>query len=191
MSDFWLSFSKTAVTTTLTPVALAIILAIAARRRSEEPLLKDGWYYLTPGVMCWFATVGSAAIAALTIIVLLVALGAGWWPQRKDIGVLCMGGLLMLGFGSCAIAAYTSFFRNRVRWNDECIEKIRRKSVERFRWTEVDDNGYDPVLDRYWVASRYKRLNFWNHMNGVKALLCKAAGKARGVELYERGLKRR
>ena len=167
----------------------------------SEPPRKDGWSYLTPGDVHRAALIRSA-VTVLTMVVAAV-LAPRFWPSESR-AVLVGSCLVIAGaFGATGIAVYMAAFRNKVRWNEEHLEKITVRRTTRIAWTEVTNFGFRRGLDPsfvtftgqaallsavlgpglFLVASDRSRVKISPHLNGVWDLWIKLGGREGKLKL--------
>jgi hypothetical protein len=184
--------NSSVVTPILTVATLSLLFYLSKRIQRDSVPPDNGWFYLTPGLVPWFALIGSMAMAGAALIIIIIMLFAAKIRVSDPGNIFALGTFLLLGLGFAigAHAVFISYFRNKVRWNDDCIEKISMRGHVRIAWSEVEDFGYQKGWGKFWVRSKSSRIIFWDGMHGLKQLLCKLAGDEKASSLYDQSRQR-
>lgn len=148
-------------------VAAIFSLGFALQRRRAH--VANGWRYLTPGPLMWFAVVGGALICALLVYMYFFVGSA-----RSDAAdEMSLTRYLAMAFSlSTALVAYF-MAAEEVRWNDKGIERRtilwHRRSIT---WHQLARGGIEPSTGYWWVSSfDGPRIRFSPYYNGFVDLL--------------------
>jgi hypothetical protein len=143
-------------------------MTFLARKRAR---FRDGWYYLTPGPMMWFALVGGALMTALFCYVYFFVGSA-----RADAATQMkwLFGLIV-AFDILTLFTAYAMMADIVRWDDMCIERRTLLfQIRRMNWNELSDIGIEGASG-YWWISRFAgpRIRFSPYYGGFEQLMQK------------------
>jgi hypothetical protein len=150
-------------------VAVAM-LAIAALTTLQRPnaRVREGWHYLTPSAMEWFALIGSFALTALMLWVYQFVGSARADGPTQMLILKCLIAAFAAGTG---IVFFTSF-ACELRWNDRSIEQRRLLfGLKTLRLADIVAGGMNPLTQAIWVAAADGTvIRFSPYANGAEAL---------------------
>ena len=154
------------------PLIIATVAALAvaalAYLQKPDPRARDGWLYLTPSVMEWFALIGCFAFTAL-LLWIYYFVGSARADAATQMMVLKW---LIAAFAAGTGMVFLTSFASELRWNDHAIEQRRpflaAKSV---RFADITTGGMNPVTQSIWIAaSDGTVIRFSPYSNGAEAL---------------------
>ena len=147
--------------------ALLAVIALTALQRPDARV-REGWHYLTPSAMEWFALIGSFAITALMLCIYHF-LGSA----RADAAtqMLILKCLIAAFAASSGIVFFTSF-ACELRWNDRSIEQRRLLfGAKTLRIADIVAGGMNPLTQAVWVADGDGTvIRFSPYANGAQSL---------------------
>jgi hypothetical protein len=148
--------------------AAAVAVAALAHLQRPNPRLRDGWLYLTPSVMEWFALIGCFAFTALLLWIYYFVGSA-----RADAATQMM--VLKWLIAAFAVGTGTVFFTSfasELRWNDDQIEQRRPFLLAKtIRFADIVTGGTNPLTHTVWIAaSDGTVIRFSHYSNGAEAL---------------------
>jgi hypothetical protein len=130
--------------------------------------VREGWHYLTPSAMEWFALIGSFTLAALMLWVYHFV-GSARADAATQMHILkFLIGAFAAGTG---IVFFTSF-ACELRWNDRLIEQRKLLFGARtLRFADIVAGGMNPLTQAIWVASADGTvIRFSPYANGAESL---------------------
>lgn len=148
----------------LTYVLIHVIIVLGMVFRRRQSRVMDGWHYLTPGPMEWFALILGAG---LSLLLLYVYHFVGSARADAAFQMQVLKWLIVVFSSVTALVGFYSFVMS-TRWNDERIERVMP-----FRSPHT-------ILLRNVVTVRHKA---WSDC----LLIEDAAGKSLRVSVYQNG----
>lgn len=153
----------------LTYVAInAVFLAgVAFQRRNGQS--RDGWHYLTPGLMDWAAVVLSFGLAALLLYVYYFV---GSERADADRQMLVVSWMAIVFAAGGAVCFYFSFLAS-TRWNDQRIEYlVPFRSPQTILFRYITDVHYERWSESFVIEDEDgQRIRIPTFRNGVEALM--------------------
>ncbi len=153
-------------------VAMLAIVALTALRKSDARV-REGWHYLTPSAMEWFALIGSFAITALMLWVYHFVGSARADAATQMLMLKCLIAAFAAGTG---LVFFTSF-ACELRWNDRSIEQRRLLlgsnlfGAKTLRFADIVAGGMNPLTQAVWVADADGTvIRFSPYANGAESL---------------------
>ena len=126
-------------------VAILAIVALTALQKSDARV-REGWHYLTPSAMEWFALIGSFAITALMLWVYHFVGSARADAATQMLILKCLIAAFAAGTG---LVFFTSF-ACELRWNDRSIEQRRLLlGAKTLRFADIVAGGTNPLTQAY------------------------------------------
>ena len=163
----------------LTYVAInALFLAgvLFQRRRGRS---REGWHYLTPGLMEWAAVILSFGLAAL---LLWVYYFVGSDRPDADFQMQLVSWMILVFAGGGAVAFYFSFLAS-TRWNDQRIEYlVPFRSPQTILFRYITDVHYERWSESIVIEDEDgQRIRIPTFRNGVESLMQTIGQGARPV----------
>jgi Ni/Fe-hydrogenase subunit HybB-like protein len=153
-------------------VAMLAIVALTALQKSDARV-REGWHYLTPSAMEWFALIGSFAITALMLWVYHFVGSARADAATQMLILKCLIAAFAAGTG---LVFFTSF-AYELRWNDRSIEQRRLLlganllGAKTLRFADIVAGGMNPLTQAVWVADADGTvIRFSPYANGAESL---------------------
>jgi Ni/Fe-hydrogenase subunit HybB-like protein len=150
--------------------AAAALLAVIALTALQKPdaRVREGWHYLTPSAMEWFALVGAFSLTALMLWVYHFVGSARADAATQMLVLRFLIGAFAAGTG---IVFFTSF-ACELRWNDHSIEQRRLLfGAKTLRFADIVAGGMSPLTQAIWVAAADGTvIRFSPYANGVESL---------------------
>jgi hypothetical protein len=153
-------------------VAMLAIVALTALQKSDARV-REGWHYLTPSAMEWFALIGSFAITALMLWVYHFVGSARADAATQMLMLKCLIAAFAAGTG---LVFFTSF-ACELRWNDRSIEQRRLLlganlfGAKTLRFADIVAGGMNPLTQAVWVADADGTvIRFSPYANGAESL---------------------
>jgi hypothetical protein len=148
-------------------VAMLAVVALTTLQRPHARV-REGWHYLTPSAMEWFALVGSFAITALMLWVYHFVGSARADAATQMLILKCLIAAFAAGTG---IVFFISF-ACELRWNDRSIEQRRLLfGAKTLRFSDIVAGGMNPLTQAVWVADAEGTIiRFSPYANGAKSL---------------------
>jgi Ni/Fe-hydrogenase subunit HybB-like protein len=148
-------------------VALLAVVALTALQKPDARV-REGWHYLTPSAVEWFALIGSFAITALMLWVYYFVGSARADAATQMLILKCLIAAFAAGTG---IVFFTSF-ACELRWNDRSIEQHRLLfGAKTLRFADIVAGGMNPLTQAVWVADADGTvIRFSPYANGAQSL---------------------
>lgn len=167
-SLFWFGDKPYGARLILIYVVVTLALPALAYLQRTKPRIQDGWHYLTPSAMEWFALVGGVAMSLLFLWVYHFV-GSARADAASQMFILKM--LIIVFAAGTGIVFYTSF-AVELRWNDHAIEQRRPFFAARaIRFADIVSGGLHPLTQSIWIAgSDGTVIRFSPYANGAETL---------------------
>ena len=148
-------------------VAMLAIVALTALQKTDARV-REGWHYLTPSAMEWFALIGSFTLTALMLWVYHFVDSARPDAESQMLILKCLIAAFAAGTG---LVFFTSF-ACELRWNDSAIEQCRLLlGAKTLRFADIVADGMNPLTQAIWVAAADGTvIRFSPHANGAESL---------------------
>lgn len=148
--------------------AVTLALPALAYLQKSTPRIRDGWQYLTPSAMEWFALLGCVAMTLLFLWVYYFV-GSARADAASQMFILK---ILIVVFVAGAGITFATSFAGELRWNDEAIEHRRPFAAPKtIRFADIVRGGMNPLTQSIWVAgSDGTVIRFSPYTNGAEAL---------------------
>jgi Ni/Fe-hydrogenase subunit HybB-like protein len=148
-------------------VAMLAMVALIALQRPHARV-REGWHYLTPSAMEWFALIGSFALTALMLWVYYFVGSARADAATQMLILKCLIAAFAAGTG---LVFFTSF-ACELRWNDRSIEQRRLLvGAKTLRFADIVAGGMNPLTQAIWVAAADGTvIRFSPYANGAESL---------------------
>ncbi len=154
------------------PLIIATVAALAVTAftylQKPNPRVREGWLYLTPSAMEWFALIGCFAFTALLLWIYHFVGSA-----RADAAtqMMVLKWLIAVFAAGTGMVFFTSF-ASELRWNDHAIEQRRPfLTAKTMKFAEITTGGINPLTQSIWIAaSDGTVIRFSPYSNGAEAL---------------------
>lgn len=148
-------------------VAMLAIVALTALQKPDARV-RDGWHYLTPSAIEWFALTGSFTLTALMLWVYHFIGSAHPDAATQMLTLKCLIAAFAAGTG---LVFFTSF-ACELRWNDRAIEQRRLLlGAKTLRFAAIVTGGMSPLTQTIWVAAADGTvIRFSPYANGAQSL---------------------
>jgi len=149
-------------------VAMLAIVALTALQKPDARV-REGWHYLTPSAMEWFALIGSFTLTALMLWVYHFVGSARSDTATQMLILKCLIAAFAAGTG---LVFFTSF-ACELRWNDRAIEQRRLLlGAKTLRFADIVAGGMNPLTQAIWVADADGTvIRFSPYANGAESLI--------------------
>jgi Ni/Fe-hydrogenase subunit HybB-like protein len=148
-------------------VAMLAIVGLTALQKPDARV-REGWHYLTPSAMEWFALIGSFALTALMLWVYHFVGSARPDAASQMLILKCLIAAFAAGTG---LVFFTSF-ACELRWNDRTIEQRRLLlGAKALQFADIVAGGMNPLTQAVWIAAADGTvIRFSPYANGAESL---------------------
>ncbi len=167
-ATFVLGADAKSVQYVIADVAATLALSGLTYFQKRVPQVREGWLYLSPSALEWFAL---ASTFALTVLFLWVYYFVGSDREDADTQMFALQ-LLSVGFGAGTGFVFLVSFASEVRWNGDCIEQRRPlRATKKIILSDIVASGLNQWTHAIWIAAADGTvIRFSSYANGAEAL---------------------